>query len=134
MKIDFIYGKPSVESVSLELNLKEAKTLRDVLASSSKLYELYDELVEELGDSDDGAKVMVRYEGACDSQVNWGGNADPRGILQEGAEYELDHEEVHSFHTKYILSGYPGKKFNSVSFSPSRIGDGYEAYSKKTSK
>lgn len=129
MKIDFIYGKPSVEGVSLELTLNEAKSLRDILASSSKLYNLYEKLYDELGPEDD--RVLVKYEGASDSQVNWGSCDDPRGLLQEGTEYELDHEEVHSFHTKYILSEYPDKKFNSVCFSPSRIGDGYDAYSKK---
>lgn len=58
----------------------------------------------------------VIYKGTSDEQVRWGGNDDPRGLLQEGREYEVEEREVHSWHTKLRLKGYPGKVFNSVCF------------------
>ena len=57
----------------------------------------------------------VRYIGATDKQVKWGGNDDPRSLLNEGDIYEVEHEEVHSWHTKYSLKGIKGR-FNSVCF------------------
>lgn len=57
----------------------------------------------------------VRYTGANDHQVRWGGCDDPRPLLTEGEVYSVDHTEVHSMHTKVCLEGYEGK-FNSVSF------------------
>lgn len=59
----------------------------------------------------------VKYIGATDDQVRWGGNDDPRLVLVEGGIYEVEREEVHSWHTKLYLKGIPGK-FNSVSFVP----------------
>ncbi len=58
----------------------------------------------------------IRYIGASDEQVKWGGNDDPRGLLKAGWVYELYRSEVHSYHTKYYLAEFPGLKFNSVSF------------------
>jgi hypothetical protein len=58
----------------------------------------------------------VTYTGATDSQVNWGGGDDPREILEEGKEYEVEKTEVHSWHTRLHLAGFPGKWFNSVCF------------------
>lgn len=60
--------------------------------------------------------MRVKYTGATDEQVRWGCNDDPRGLLVENQEYELLTQEVHSWHTKYILKEFPNKKFNSVSF------------------
>jgi len=60
--------------------------------------------------------MKVKYIGCTDGQVNWGGNDDPRGLLVEGQVYELERKEVHTWHTKYYLKEFPGKKFNSVSF------------------
>lgn len=57
----------------------------------------------------------VRYIGASDEQVRWGNNDDPRGLLEIGNIYEVEHEDVHSWHTKYSLKGIKGK-FNSVCF------------------
>jgi hypothetical protein len=57
----------------------------------------------------------LRYIGATDAQVNWGGNADPRGLLTEGEVYDLDRQSVHSWHTKVWLVGIDGG-FNSVCF------------------
>lgn len=57
----------------------------------------------------------VKYVGATDEQVRWGGNDDPRGLLTEGAEYEVETREVRSWHTKVTLKGVAGR-FNSVCF------------------
>lgn len=59
---------------------------------------------------------VVRYIGATDDQVRFGGCDDPRGLLVEGFSYEITKEEVHTWHTKYELVGFDGKLFNSVSF------------------
>ena len=58
----------------------------------------------------------VVYEGASESQVNWGGCDDPRPILEEGSTYLVDFVEVHSWHTKVKLIGIQGL-FNSVCFN-----------------
>ncbi len=72
--------------------------------------------------------MKVKFIASSESQVNWGGNDDPAALLTAGVEYELLREEVHSWHTKYILRDFPDKKFNSCSFEPARIYDGYNAY------
>ena len=59
---------------------------------------------------------LARYIGAIDAQVRWGGNDDPRTILEEGVVYAVKSVEVHSCHTKIELEAFPGKKFNSVCF------------------
>lgn len=59
---------------------------------------------------------LVKYIGASDEQVNWGGNDDPRGLLTVGTYYIVKREEIHSWHTKFELLGYEGKVFNSTSF------------------
>lgn len=58
----------------------------------------------------------VKYIGASDDQVNWGGGDDPRGVLVEGETYEVVSKDVHSWHTKLSLKGFEEKKFNSVCF------------------
>ena len=60
--------------------------------------------------------MKVIYAGTTDEQVRWGGNDDPRGVLVEGTEYELERSEVHSWHTKFHLKEFPGMVFNSVCF------------------
>lgn len=60
--------------------------------------------------------MKAKYIGASDEQVRWGGNDDPRGLLVEGESYEIARKEVHSWHTKIELVGFPGKVFNDVSF------------------
>jgi len=57
----------------------------------------------------------LRYIGADDAQVAWGGNDDPRGVLTEGEIYEVQSMDVHSWHTKVRLVGFDGV-FNSVCF------------------
>lgn len=59
--------------------------------------------------------MQVRYIGASDTQVNWGSNDDPRGVLVEGEVYEVAAREVHTWHTKLSLVGVKGR-FNSVCF------------------
>ena len=59
--------------------------------------------------------MLIKYIGTTDGQVKWGSNDDPRSILVEGAIYELDHKEIHLWHTKYYLVGIKGA-FNSVCF------------------
>lgn len=61
--------------------------------------------------------MKVRYLGnVSDSQVRWGSNHDPRGLLEEGKIYEVEKKEVHSYHTKLYLVEFPGKYFNNVNF------------------
>lgn len=63
--------------------------------------------------------MKVRYLGddeVSDAVVNWGSNDDTRGLLIKDKEYELLEQDVHSWHTKYILAEFPNKRFNSVSF------------------
>ena len=57
----------------------------------------------------------VKYIGSCREQVSWGNNSDHDGILVKGKEYVVADTEVHTSHTKLILSGYNGK-YNSISF------------------
>lgn len=57
----------------------------------------------------------VKFLGASQEQIKWGGNDDPNKILKIGDEYEIRSIEVHSWHTKVSLMGYSGK-FNSSSF------------------
>lgn len=54
---------------------------------------------------------------SAQAQVNWGGHADPRGLLEVGKAYEVYRIEVHTWHTKVFLVGFPGKSFNSVWFT-----------------
>jgi hypothetical protein len=62
-----------------------------------------------------GTKVI--FEGnVSEAQIRWGSNSDPAGILVDGQEYTIDHTEVHSYHTKVFLVGFPGKSFNSAWF------------------
>jgi len=62
--------------------------------------------------------TLVRFIGASDEQVKWGGNDDPRGILKVGSIYEVSEVEVHNWHTKIQLvsSIDDNLKFNSVCF------------------
>ena len=61
-------------------------------------------------------KMKVRYNDCTDTQANWGRGVDPRPILQEGQEYEVDRTETHTWHTLYFLKGF-AKPFNSVCFT-----------------
>jgi hypothetical protein len=48
--------------------------------------------------------------------ISWGGNDDPKGLLEVGQTYDVAQIEIRSSHTKLHLVGFPGKVFNSVSF------------------
>jgi hypothetical protein len=48
--------------------------------------------------------------------MRWGGNDDPRNILEPNKVYEVEQIEEHSWHTKYKLVGIEGW-FNSVCFT-----------------
>jgi hypothetical protein len=73
-------------------------------------------------------KKMVKFVGSSIEQVRWGSNDDPDEFLRRGKKYELLREEVHSWHTKYVLRDFPDKKFNSSSFAPSRVSEGWNEY------
>ena len=60
--------------------------------------------------------TKVIFNGATKEQTQWGANTDPEGVLTIGETYEVDHQDVHSFHTKLYLVGIKGS-FNSVCFS-----------------
>ncbi len=67
--------------------------------------------------------MRVRFVGLVDEpSIRWGNHADPRGLLQEGCLYEVERKEVHSWHTKIFLKGFPGKQFNSVWFEEQQGG------------
>ena len=59
--------------------------------------------------------MIVKYTGASQDQINWGGNDDPRPLLVVGNVYEVEKLDVHSWHTKVKLKGIDGR-FNYVSF------------------
>lgn len=61
----------------------------------------------------------VVYIGATDRQINQCGT-DPRGLLTEGTEYEVEAICAHSGHTEVMLAAFPGKVFNSVCFEKGR--------------
>ena len=61
--------------------------------------------------------LKVRFEGAIIEQVRWGHNDDPREFLSKGSVYEVNKKDVHSFHTKIELVGFPGKWVNDASFT-----------------
>lgn len=59
----------------------------------------------------------VKYIGCSEDQIKFGGgNNDPRTILKVDNIYHVLKEEVHAWHTKFILQEFPEWKFNSVSF------------------
>ena len=58
----------------------------------------------------------IKFVEATDAQVNWGGNDDPRKLLEVGKSYTISKIEKHTWHTKLVLKEYPDKKFNSAHF------------------
>ena len=57
----------------------------------------------------------VRFTGCSDSQVQWGGSDDPRGILAIDSEYTISYVEEHTWHTDICLAEVEGD-FPSVCF------------------
>jgi len=60
--------------------------------------------------------MTVVFIGATDEQVGWAGGSDPRPHLTVGNSYEVELTEVHTWHTRIYLKGYPDMWFNSVCF------------------
>lgn len=60
--------------------------------------------------------TYVHFVSATDEQVNWGGNDDPRGVLDPFKTYQVAGIDTRSSHTKLSIYGFPNLKFNSVHF------------------
>lgn len=60
--------------------------------------------------------MKAKYIGASIDQIRWGSNDDPRDLLEIGKEYDVVGLEVHTMHTKVILTEFPDLRFNSVCF------------------
>lgn len=63
-----------------------------------------------------GELMKVKFVGCSKEQIMWGSNDALNEILEIGKMYEVEKVETHSWHTKYYLKEFPGKKFNSVCF------------------
>lgn len=59
--------------------------------------------------------TRIRYTGASDAQVHYGGHTDPRDVLTIGEIYTVHHTDVHNYSTDVFLVGHRGI-FNSVCF------------------
>jgi hypothetical protein len=57
----------------------------------------------------------VVYHGSTQSQVNYGGHSDPRGVLKVGNAYRVENVVVEEWSSNISLEGYRGK-FNTVCF------------------
>ncbi len=60
--------------------------------------------------------IVYKEKEPTQHQIKWGGNTDPKGLLEVGKKYEVEGIEVHSWHTKVFLTDFPGKQFNSIWF------------------
>ena len=58
----------------------------------------------------------VKFIGCSNEQAKWGGCNDPRKYLDVNEIFEVVGTEVHKWHTKLMLKGQEGLKFNSVCF------------------
>lgn len=58
----------------------------------------------------------VRFRGATDGQVKWGGGNDPRIYLKQDKIYEIEVVSPSDWHTSLLLKGFPDLWFNDVSF------------------
>lgn len=61
-----------------------------------------------------GTVVQFNETNVCPASINWGGHADPTGILEDGRFYTINSTDVRSSHTKVYLEEVPGLSFNSV--------------------
>ena len=59
--------------------------------------------------------MRVVFTGASEAQIKWGGNDDPNEVCVIGQDYEVESEDVRSWHTKIKLLGVEGT-FNGASF------------------
>lgn len=62
----------------------------------------------------------VRFIGATDDQVAYGGHPDPRGLLVVGEYYDVEKWDVEAWVTRVSLRGLPGLQFNSVCFEEAK--------------
>lgn len=60
--------------------------------------------------------TVVFESPASDLQIQWGNHDNPNDLLTVGVSYDVVEIEVHSWHTKIELAGFPGKRFNAVNF------------------
>ena len=60
-------------------------------------------------------KVKYNQSKVCKENINWGSHINPIGTLRDGEIYEIEREEVHTWHTKIFLKGVNGS-CNSVWF------------------
>ena len=58
----------------------------------------------------------VRFIGGTEAQATWNGGSDPRGVLRQGAVYEVLMIEVSGWYTPVRLVQCPTASFNSVMF------------------
>ena len=58
----------------------------------------------------------MKFIGASDVQVSFGGGNDPRKFFTVGEELIVEHAEVHSWYTTLKFKGHPSIGFNSVCF------------------
>ncbi|MGH0033021.1 MAG: hypothetical protein ACQGVC_24795 [Myxococcota bacterium] len=58
---------------------------------------------------------VVYKGGTSESQVRFGGNDDPRGVLQPGKVYEVQDQKVYDWSSCYVIDG---KCYNTVNFAP----------------
>jgi hypothetical protein len=64
-------------------------------------------------------RILLKFTGISDEQVNWGGNEDPRKFLSVGDIREMVKYRQHSWHTKIWLREPDGSiigPFNSGGF------------------
>lgn len=63
--------------------------------------------------------MQVRYNGNVHpSQIRWGANDDPQGILIINETYTVADVQEHSTYTRVFLKEHPTKPFNVVWFDP----------------
>jgi hypothetical protein len=61
--------------------------------------------------------TKVKFCKSDKAMVSWGGNDDPALFCDTGGVYTVSRTEIHYSFTKVYLEEFPGKGFNSVSFS-----------------
>jgi len=63
---------------------------------------------------------IIKFRGATDGQIEYGGGDDPRGCLEVGREYEIIKTYNYDWYTLITIKGFPDFKFNSVCFTSVR--------------
>lgn len=60
--------------------------------------------------------LKVKYIGATEQDVQFGGADDPRPLLKKGAIYKVLKVSVHNSHTYLQLERYPAYHFHDLTF------------------